>query len=201
MLKELLQSSEALPDNFRRAPINALRLILGTEVLRDDVRLSETDLADGGQLSVTLSFAPQGSYVCANVGFDSDHWFNVKADFGDDGTFDITVHEGELIPGDTYEEYPDYDEYEHGAKWDHHYQGTVQMDGLSDFRMTINTLDRKGVFHDAISMCPGTGLRGKLCDDCNQVSIHLPFIDGSWQWVSLEKRPGVLWYGNEPALF
>eukprot|EP00438_Fugacium_kawagutii_P032350 Skav234853 [mRNA] locus=scaffold840:66230:66430:- [translate_table: standard] len=58
------------------------------------------------------------------------------------------------------------------------------MDGSSDFRMIIASLERKGLFHGEI--CPGTELRGKIDPGCNQVSLFLPIAAASHlEWVSL----------------
>eukprot|EP00438_Fugacium_kawagutii_P007673 Skav232221 [mRNA] locus=scaffold2626:548598:549365:+ [translate_table: standard] len=214
MLKKRLQSSEDLPENFRSAPGNALRLISGAEVLRDDVRISETGLGDGDQLSLIVSFTPQGAYKHSSGLFESgpagdDTLADIKADFGDDGTFKITMNEGLILPGEDFdaetfedkEPDPSFDPYAAGQAWDHRYQGTVQMDGSSDFRMFINTLERKGVFHH--EMCC-TELRGKIDPGCNQVSLCLPFAacnqasrfipcagsyrESHWLWVSLKRQ-------------
>eukprot|EP00438_Fugacium_kawagutii_P021821 Skav230871 [mRNA] locus=scaffold1335:399247:399978:- [translate_table: standard] len=186
MLKKRLSSQ-----GFHSAPSSALRLIFGTDVLRDDVLLSEAGLRDGDQLSVVVSFAPHGNYVAKFEGHFGpaglNTWATIKADFSDDGTFDITMDESEITSDDEDE---DYDEYAEGAAWHHHYQGTVQMDGSSEFRMVIATVDRKGIFHD--EMCPGSELCGTLSADGCDVSIRLPFAAGGCNdgvggllWVSL----------------
>eukprot|EP00438_Fugacium_kawagutii_P032913 Skav221778 [mRNA] locus=scaffold2426:253243:253974:+ [translate_table: standard] len=205
MLKKRLQSSEVFPENFRCAPSHALRLIFGTEALCDDARLSEKGLGDGDQLSVIVSHALQGNYV-ASFPFSNDGpcgsgtLADIKADFGHDGTFNITMRESlllwEIIRFDVDE---DYDEYAAGEAWDHHYQGTVHMDGSSEFRMIITSLNRKGIFQDEV--CPGTELLGKLGDrwtEVSVVSIRLPFAAsreelGVMLWVSLDPACGSPW--------
>eukprot|EP00438_Fugacium_kawagutii_P007671 Skav232219 [mRNA] locus=scaffold2626:543438:545003:+ [translate_table: standard] len=157
------------------------------EVLRDNARLWMTGLRDGDQLSLIVSFAVRGNYgtlVAVDGGTAELGTLDIKANFGEDGTFDITIRQMQIAFG------------RGGDAWDHRYQGTVEMDGSSDFRMIITTMERKGVFHDEI--CPGTELRGKI-DGCKQVSLCLPFAikhsdsAGHLRWVSLRSnmRPRV----------
>lgn len=149
------------------------------------MRLSERGLGDGDQLSLITCFAPQGNYAARfdfpysdrePLGLDGRAWSDIKADFGRDGTFDITMEEMDYDWALMIEKHQldGMDLYAFGASWDHHYQGTVQMDG-SEFRMIIDSVNRRGIFRDEMRLAE---LRGKLSDGCNQVSICLPFEAG-----------------------
>lgn len=187
-LKMRLQSSEQVPEKFRTAPTRALRLVFGTEVLPDDLHLSDpAGPKDGDQLSLIVSLAPCGIYKSeiSEVGHGpaaDNTWIIASADFTDHGDFTITMEESEITSDDEDE---DYDPYENRAAWDHCYRGTVQMDG-SDFRMTITSMERKGIFDDKLSH--GDELLGKLGH--NQVELQLPFAAGG---CNSGPGPGLLW--------
>eukprot|EP00438_Fugacium_kawagutii_P007672 Skav232220 [mRNA] locus=scaffold2626:546620:547343:+ [translate_table: standard] len=128
-------------------------------VLCDHVRISETGLKDGDQLSLLLaSFAPRGNYSY-DTGCGVDR-MTIKADFGDDGVFNITITTGPET-----------------LRWhilqSLQCQGTVQMEGSSEFRMIINAVERKHP-HFVDWMRPGSELRGKIDLGCNQVYLSFP---------------------------
>ncbi|CAK9068677.1 unnamed protein product [Durusdinium trenchii] len=180
---ELVTGKELTP------PCSAMRLIFDTDVLLDNWVLGDHGVVDGDQLTLVFSHAPLGKFDCVLETDDPDTWTLATASFAQEGDCCISIVEEDMISIDIEDEYDEYDPYLNGSKWEHWYNGPVEVTG-SQLCIVVESSHRLGLF-DSIPE-PGV-LLGEMCDDAT-VRLQLPFglsrVTGEepLRWITLRKE-------------
>ena len=184
---ELVTGKELTP------PCSAMRLIFGTDVLLDNWVLGDHGVVDGDQLTLVFSHAPLGKFDCVLETDDPDTWTLATASFAQEGDCCISIVEEDMISIDIEDEYDEYDPYLNGSKWEHWYNGPVEVTG-SQLCIVVESSHRLGLF-DSIPE-PGVLLGEILCQmkPFNPAPPKEWLLDGKYIFRGVYKPPfGWFW--------
>eukprot|EP00746_Dinoflagellata_sp_MGD_P110804 gnl/MRDRNA2_/MRDRNA2_47706_c0_seq1.p1 gnl/MRDRNA2_/MRDRNA2_47706_c0~~gnl/MRDRNA2_/MRDRNA2_47706_c0_seq1.p1 ORF type:complete len:154 (+),score=30.36 gnl/MRDRNA2_/MRDRNA2_47706_c0_seq1:232-693(+) len=134
-------------------------------------------VSDGSELNLVIVPLPQGSFKLEGAPAAKNTSACITADFGEDGSIDLSVQESEIFAGN--EGSP------RRVTWKALYHGMVSMIGDHDFKLTFSECQREGCFNGEKPV----EFQGEWCDDNKGIRLNVYLAAGGCNF----RTPGLKW--------